>query len=315
MKRNILVILCFVFFAPFLIAQQIENPGFEEWEEVGLGPDLPEPVNWSSIKTSDDPILNGLAPVTFERSTEAHSGQYSLKLFNVYVSIIGSAVAGTNTNGQYHADVNPDLGYAFTNPSDPQWNTPFTSRPDSIAFWMKFFPEGDDTLQFQALLHVDEGTLPPKPSNEGNRVAYTRADIGNTHENWTRVALAFDYFDERTPEYLLIILTSGNGTTPIEGSYALFDDLEVIDGQQAINDNRLEFVDIYVSEKTLYVKNLPRDFEKQAILEIVDLTGRIVWRSEMYSNIISLSSTNILSGMYIVKISSSSHVISRKIYY
>ena len=36
MKRNILVIICLTFFVPFLTAQQIENPGFEEWEEVGL---------------------------------------------------------------------------------------------------------------------------------------------------------------------------------------------------------------------------------------------------------------------------------------
>ncbi len=316
MKRNILVIICLLFIVPFLMAQQIENPGFEEWEVVIAGPpDIIEPVNWSSIKTSDDPVLSGLAPITFEQSTDAHSGQYAIKLFNVYLSIIGSAVAGTMCNGQYHADPNPDLGYAFTNPTDPQWNTPFTSRPDGIAFWMKFFPVGDDTLQFQALLHVAEGTLPPKPANEANQVAYTRADIGGTHENWTRIAIPFNYFDERTPEYLLLILTSGNGTTPIEGSYALFDDLEIIDDWQAIHDNPLDQVGIYVIEKTLYIKNLPEDLIKHSNLEILDLTGRLVWQSKIHSNKVSLAPTNILNGIYIVKISSADHVISRKIYF
>jgi hypothetical protein len=299
MKRNILVIICLLLIVPYLIAQQIENPGFEEWEEVLTG--IEEPVDWSSIKTSDDPFVSGLAPITFEKSTDAHSGQYALKLFNFKITGLGIMVAGTMCNGQYHAVVDPDLGYAFTNPSDPQWNTPFTSRPDGIAFWMKFFPDGEDTLQFQALLHVGEGTLPPKPENEGNRVAYTRADIGGTYENWTR--------------YLLLILTSGNGTTPIEGSYALFDDLEIIDDWQAIHDNPLDQVEIYVRENTIYINSLPKDLLKNSNLEILDLAGRIVWQSKIHSNKVSLAPTNILNGMYIVKISSADHVISRKIYF
>lgn len=313
MNRNILVIILIGFFTPFLTAQQIENPGFEEWEEIGFGPDILEPVNWSSIKSSDDPGLNAVGPVIWERSTDAHTGQYSLKLFNV--SLLGINVAGTMCNGQVHADFNPELGYVFTNPDDPRWNTPFTSRPDSIAFWMKFFPNGDDTIQIQVLLHVGEGTLPPKPENEGNRVGYVRADLGGTYENWTRIALAFDYLDERTPEYILIILTSGNGTTPIEGSYALFDDLEIIEGGQAIGDNPLDQVGIFVLDNTLYFKNLPADVIKNSYLEILDLTGRSVWQTNLNSDKVSLAPANVSSGMYIVRISSADHVISRKIYF
>jgi len=41
---------------------QFVNPGFEEWEEIGFGPNIIEPVNWSSIKSTDDDNLNGVAP-------------------------------------------------------------------------------------------------------------------------------------------------------------------------------------------------------------------------------------------------------------
>lgn len=314
MKKLILLSTIFSLILLALNAQNIiENPGFEDWEEVGLGSEIIEPVNWSTIKTSDDPFISGLTPINWELSTDAHSGQYSVKLFNT--STLGIPVVGTLCNGQYHALLETELAYSFTNPDDPQWHTPFTARPDSIAFWLKYFPMAGDTLQFQALLHVDDCTLPPNPENEGNQVAYTRADLPDTYENWTRIALAFDYFDNRTPDYLLMILTSGNGTTSIDGSIAYYDDLEMIGGQQAINDNPLDQVEVFVSGQTLNIKNLSEDLIKDSHVEIIDLIGRPVWQSEIHSNKVSLESTYNLSGMYLVKISSDNYVISRKIYF
>ncbi len=272
---------------------------------------LSNPLNWSTIKTSDDPTISGLAPITWERSTEAHSGQYSVRLHNT--STLGIPVSGTMSNGQYHPNLNTELAYVYTNTADPRWNTPYTSRPDSIAFWVKWFPDDDDTLQFQALLHVDEATLPPKPENLPNQVAYIRADIGETIENWTRVALAFEYYDNRTPEYLLIIITSGNGTTPNVGSYAFYDDIEIISGQ-AIHENPLEQVSVYFENNTLHILNLSEDIMKQSTLEIIDLVGRPIWHSKIHSNEIAIEPTLNLDGIYLLKISSADNVISRKIY-
>lgn len=314
MKKNILVIVFTLLLVPFLMAQsEIENPGFEDWEEVGLGPDIIEPVNWSTVKTSDDPFISNLAPVTLERSTDAHSGQYSIKLTNT--NTLGIPVVGTICNGQYHAVLQIEEAYSFTNPDDPQWNTPFTARPDSIAFWLKSFPMEGDTLQFQALLHVDDAQIPVTPETESNWVGYTRADLPGTYENWTRIALAFDYYDERTPDYLFMILASGNGTTPIDGSVAYYDDLEMIGGDLAIHDNPLDRVDIYHNSGTLVLKNMPEELIKNANIEIVDLAGRLIWQSEINSNVISLAQANKMEGLYIVKIRTSKYNVSRKIYF
>ena len=51
MKKALLCISATVFLLNISHAQQIENPGFETWD--GTGATL-EPVNWSSLKTSDD---------------------------------------------------------------------------------------------------------------------------------------------------------------------------------------------------------------------------------------------------------------------
>lgn len=311
MKKKILLSIGICLIFSFTYSQQVENGGFEDWEEVGLGPEIIEPVNWSTIKTSDNPTISGLAPITWERSADAHSGQYSVRLHNT--STLGIPVSGTMSNGQYHPNLNTELAYVYTNTSDPMWNTPYTWRPDSIAFWVKWFPDGNDTLQFQALLHVDEATLPPKPENLGNQVAYIRADIGETFENWTRVSLAFEYYDSRTPEYLLIIITSGNGTTPNVGSYAFYDDIEIIGGQ-AIYENALEQVAISFENNTLYICNLSEDLIKQSTLEIIDLVGKPIFHCKIHSNKIAIEPSLNLDGICILKISSADNVISRKIY-
>ncbi|MBN2172675.1 MAG: T9SS type A sorting domain-containing protein [Bacteroidales bacterium] len=308
-KIPILIILS-IFVSLIINSQQIENPGFEDWEEIGLGPDIIEPVNWSTLKTSDDPDYTNIAPITWERSTEAHNGQYSVKLSNV--SALGIPVPGTITNGRFHPNFNTDLAYIYTDTSDPQWYLPYSHRPDSIAFWMKFFPVDGDTLQFQALLHVGEGILPVQNGNHENWVGYTRADIGGTFENWTRIVLPFEYYDNRTPEYLLVILTSGNGTTPVIGSYAYFDDIEIIGGQQAIAENPLNNVDIVQLNNKFIVNNLPPEFENQSYLEIIDLTGRILMKEKIRSGRVTNTISGELSGLYIIKVITADYSISRK---
>jgi len=311
MKRYILTTISLAIISLLAFGQQqVENPGFEEWEEVGLGPDILEPVDWSTIKTSDDPTLSGLAPVTWERVTESHSGEYAVKLFNV--SVLGIAAVGTMCNGRYHPDLDIEVAYSYTDPEDPQWNTPFTSRPDSISFWMKFFPEGDDTLQFKAMLHVDSYSQPPF-FNPENRVAIAQKGIGGTFEEWTRISVPFEYDDDRTPEYILIIITSGNNTTPNIGSYAYYDDLEVI-YIQSVDDNPLGNTNIYYANGKLMLHNFPVDYLNDASVELVDITGRKLWQDQIYSTEIPINNLKLNSGLYIVRLTSDKYSFSSKLY-
>ena len=314
MKNLLLFTAIFTISILFTNAQnQIENPGFEDWEPESAGTvEFIEPINWSTIKTADDPTLSGLAPFNWERSEDAHNGQYSIKLYNTS-ALGGIPVVGTLVNGQYHSNIQTELAYSFTNPDDPKWNTPFTARPDSIAFWIKYFPMPGDTLQFQALLHVGDCSLPPNSENEMNQVGYTRCDLPGTYENWTRIALAFDYFDNRTPEYLLMILTSGNGTNSIEGSIAYYDDLEIIGGEQAIHNNPLNEVSVHFNNNMLFIENMPEDMLKNAGIEIIDLAGKVLIKREIHTNQVQLNKSGSLIGLYILRIHSDKYSVSRKI--
>ncbi len=311
MKKLFTLGAAFLFMVYFVAAQQqLQNPGFEDWEDINYG--LEEPVDWSSIKTSDGgDIINAAAPVVWEQSDDAHSGNYSIKLFNV--SIFSIVATGTLTNGRVHADYDPEAGYVFTDPEDEQWHTSLTDRPDSVAFWVKYSPRLDDSATVQVLLHIDEGTLPPTPENMANWIAFAEIKIGGTYDTWTKFTAPFTYFCTGDPEYVLVVLTSGNGTTPVEGSYALFDDIELIYDPSGIEDNPMADVYIFTDGENIYMENMPKDFYMNATIDIISLSGNKVLSSRINSNQINISQSAVSKGIYIVRIVGQNKVYTQKL--
>ncbi len=226
MKKNILVIICLLLFMPFLMAQnQIENPGFELWEDAGSS--VHEPVDWNSIQTSDaDFMIRNFAPVVLNRSTDAYTGKYSVKLFNK--SAAGTVDPGLTTNGRIHAVMDREKGYIYTDTADSRWNTPFTARPDSIVGWYKCFPKEGDNGKVQVVIHTGMASISENNSRK-NWIGTAQFLLPSLEvSSWTRFSAPFTYFNSNIPEYILIILTSGNGLKAVDGSVAYFDALELI---------------------------------------------------------------------------------------
>jgi len=221
MKQIYFILLLITLSITAKCQHQPENPGFEFWEDVELNTD--EPVDWSSIKTSDNDFLSGLAPYVWDQSTDAHSGSYSVKLISQ--SILTTVAAGIITNGMVHADFNPTNGYVFTNTSDARWNTPFTLTPDSIAVWVKFIPQGSDVGQLKAVLHTGTAKIPDAAMT--NYIALAQIDIPDPTNTWTRFSAPFNYFNNTVPEYILFVL-SGGGASATDNTTIYFDDLELI---------------------------------------------------------------------------------------
>ncbi len=127
MKKTILSIsVCLLSMYSFS-QQQLENATFELWENVGA-PTV-EPEEWSSLKTAD--ALASSAPTVISRDNGRPDAGYCLKLETK--SVFGIAANGIATNGRVHADFNPENGYVFTDQTNADWHTVFTSRPDSLA--------------------------------------------------------------------------------------------------------------------------------------------------------------------------------------
>lgn len=314
MKKIIPLSVLAMLLSGLIIAQdQLENPGFEQWDNIfAAGNDtIREPVDWSSLKTSDDPTLSTLAPVVCTRSNDAHSGNYSVKLTNVFSFIVANGVA---SNGRFHPDFDATKAYVYTDTADGQWNTPFTSRPDSITGWFKYTPQANDSLQVKVVLHRGYGTQPD--------AAYRVNWIGvaeyisplNSGDAWVRFSAPFVYFSDDDPEYVLVVLNSGSGYTPVTGSIVLFDDLEMIYSNTRSPTHRALGTAglIYVMENRFLVL---KDVELSMFqtIRIHEITGKLVWTAPVSEREVDISSVNLNQGIYIISLAGESHLFSQKI--
>jgi len=288
--------------------EQIENPGFELWEDAGTVTD--EPVDWSSIKTSDNDTLNPAAPLVWGQSTDAHSGNYSVQLTNK--GVFGIVATGTLTNGRVHPSFDPNKGYVYTIPGDPRWSTPFTGRPDSVTGWYKYYPLHGDRAKVTALLHIGAGAL-PEHGTQANWVAKAEfVTPPDTVDTWTRFSAPFVYFLPDNPEFILMVLTAGFGTEAVDSSSVLYDDLAVVFKPGGINANTIRDVRVYGFDGRIYVSGLPDEYAHEAVSYISDTNGRVIFSGELSDGVIILP-VRPPAGLYICTITCREMTLSRKI--
>ena len=286
--------------------QQVHNPGFEEWEDVGLG--LEEPVNWSSIKTSDNFTNNIAAPVVWSRSSDAHSGNYSLSLFTVGSLVVAN---GTITNGRIHSQLPANLSYAYTDVDSVQWHGLLTDRPDSIAGWYKCNPAAGDFGTVKFLLHTGYAQL---PGNETDNIAIASYELpGEEITQWTRFSAPFIYSSDDNPEYFLSVLTSGNALQTVIGSTALYDDLEFIYNGSSVDElseNKLEV--IVNNQQIQFVIN--DNSNKEYEIMLMDINGRTVLKNKFAArenNTFNIS--DLQPGIYIAVANNSQKSFTKKV--
>jgi hypothetical protein len=309
MKRPLRLLCLFIFLLPLIsTGQQLENPGFEEWEIAA--PSINEPVEWSTIKTADSDI-SALAPVTFDRSDDAHSGLYSLKLYNV-TPFPNLVATGAITNGRFHAEFDLTKSYSYSQRSDPKYHTVFTGRPDSLTGWFKYFPNLTDAAQFKVVLHVDSCTLPAHetlPNWVG--MAVYKTENGVTYDTWTRFSVPFTYFSDDTPEYLLTTLNSGDSITAIDGSYLLVDDLQLVYGPEGITEHDAPIPFLSVAAGRLMI-DLPEKEYLNNWLYLIDASGKTLLAQQLKNSTVMLPGT-LSGGIYVAVMDGSDRQYVQKV--
>lgn len=310
MHKLLLILACLIAHGWISAQQQLENAGFEIWEDAGTVRE--EPADWSSIKTSDNPTTNQAAPVVWEQSTDAHSRNYSVKLTNL-VPFPGIVATGTLTNGQVHASFNPDSGYVFTRQDSAKWHTVFTSKPDSLAGWYKYYPVGSDHGGVRAILHKEQGAL-PEHGTHNNWIADANFIMPEaTVETWTRFSVPFVYLSDDTPEYILVVVKAGNGTDAIANSQGLFDDLQLIYKDQGTDEKATREMTFNIMGQKVVFKGMTPDMVKIASFRVLDLSGRIMLEIQDLSSEIMLP-TRLHPGIYIGCLHYDQGIMSKKFY-
>jgi hypothetical protein len=234
-----------------------------------------------------------------------------MKLTNA--SVFGLVANGIATNGRLHPDFNTSLSYSYTDTIHEEWNTPFTSRPDSLTGWYLYSPQGGDSLQVKVALHQGYGQQPDEDF-ENNWIGMAEFKSGlNTEGVWTRFSVPFVYFSEDIPEYALALLSSGNAYAAVANSSAMFDDLEMIYASTSSAPGKT-VPDGYIAvprSGTLWLRNIPiSDFNQFCIYSI---TGRKIWQGKVNSEWIDISAAHLPQGIYLVSLTGSHQVFNQKV--
>jgi len=290
MKKLYLIPLLFI--TSFTLSQTLENAGFENWEVEGL---INEPVDWSSIQTGLPSTTAALAPEVMTQSTDARTGTYSVKLENKTSFTI--VVNGILTNGR--VDLDPTNGFIYTDPADPKYNTPFTTRPDSLIGYFKYTPSGGDKLTVEAVLHTGSAKLPDTDStNFIGFGLYTSAN--STFSSWTRFSLAIDYRSANNPEYILVIFNAGNLSNAVSGSIAYFDDISLVfNGPVGITQPLFgNTINMYGGYNQIYIDLRQAGSNSDYDLKVHDILGKLVHKASVTSGS-DHRITGLHPGMYI----------------
>ena len=314
MKRVLFTLFATVLAYGLTVAQsQLENPGFEEWDDILIGsPDtIREPADWSSLKSSDNPSLSTLAPVVCTRSNDAHAGEYSLKLTNVLSFIVANGAA---TNGRVHPNITTSLAYMFTDTLDDQWNTPLNQRPDSMVGWFRYIPVNQDTMRIRAVLHRGFGKQPDADSLTKWIAVANYGSPLNTGDQWVRFSTPFVYKNGETPQYVLVVLNSGNGYQPVAGSVAYFDDFELIYNSpiNSVDDPEAPFDYIYaIGNQYIVISGMKQTRFNAA--RILDVAGRVVWNGKVTLDRLDISRSGLKNGIYMISLEGNGKLYTRKI--
>ena len=286
------------------LSQQLENSGFEQWENVGTGEE--EPLSWSSTKTSDNSSLNGLAPQVISRSTDAHTGTYAAKLVNKNVPFVNIVANGILTNGIVHTTTNPQDSYVYTDVNSSDHSQPFTSFPDSIVGWYKYAPQGNDVGNIQVLLHGSYGQLPVDAST--SIIALAEFDF-SANSNWTRFSTPFIYYPTiNNPAYILCNISAGDSTQAVANSELKIDDLELIYNTTKIPNESTNSINVTYLNDHLQFSNVVKEIN----YAIYNLQGQLmnIGKIDRYNRNVSIT---LESGIYFISIQSKDHHQSIKI--
>ncbi len=295
--KNINTILLLLL-ASFVQSQNISNGGFETWTGSPS-----HPTGWC-----DPESLSGLQVGLLSRDQSQgnfYQGSSAVKLKSDSVStpfgellLPGTISLGTGFFDQSALDPSQALTY---------YGTPFTGRPDSISFAIKYAPVAGDSADVGFYL-----------TKTGNEVGGIQRNLGGTGGSWVVYTLPVNYSSSDNPDtaYLFINSSHDNGIT--KGSVLWVDDVKLIyDGTNAVQ-NLTTGVSLSVFPNPV-VQDISYSFDLPApgyvTTEVIDVAGQtVITQKENFdigTSIRNLSVKDLPSGSYLLRLSNSTGQVSR----
>ena len=257
--KNLLLSIFIVLGTSYTFAQQLPNPGFEDWSGTAFDGNI-QPASWNASNVEQVGFK-----FNFAHQESGHTGSYSMMVQDQEVGAMGitETAPGYFSLGKpwaYLEGLSTGSATAGT-----EGGISFTHRPDSMSVWVKRTGENTDKEDFYLLYYAWSGTAKgskyqnksggctsvSKTNEESdirlaldanycgteqkaNQIAEGMWRERNTYGNWTNIRVPIYYFNNDIPTMMNIIFSASNypnfraNNGLYEGNSLYIDDVELI---------------------------------------------------------------------------------------
>ena len=205
----------------------ITNGGFEgNWTNN-------EPTGWHSFASATGDYASFVTGNTgqFQQSTDKRPGSTGSYSAQIQSKVTLSVKANGNcTNGRINAGsmsaTDASGNYAFSDPSQSGYNTPFVGQPASLVFWAKYVPGGgsyedaSNKARAHATLITNSRYQDPETGDySAVKIAEATSDYSATSSlGWQRISVPFVYTSVNPAQMAYMLITFTTNKTPGGGN-------------------------------------------------------------------------------------------------
>lgn len=321
--KKLIFTLVIALSALFAMAQNtVPNGGYESWTS-GMPDYWTTKVSGNVIATL--PIIGDFPyPVSANfgsQVSDPHSGSFALKLMASNVGIPSTeynimipGIAQLGSAGEFSIPMSTitDLmngGIDSVNADNIEElatflnlvasGMPCTQTPYSLKFWMKYFPQGNDTMRVIAFTKLN-----------GEPVSYAMFEGGKQENEYVEVTVPFDNPLAACDSICIMFISGGMNTNAYTELYV--DDVELDFTEGVVEYNNALKVNVYPNPATdcFFIAPASGDVYKY---QLIDLTGRKVAYAEHASGTVSVDTRSLVPGVYMLYIEQKNQTLTKKV--
>ena len=280
----VFLLLCF----SVINAQEIPNPDFETWEDMGTYED---PEFWNT----PNPFTSLAGAITVSKSEDAYSGTYSARLETV--DILGGLyqAPGLLTYADFFVDFQTGE-YSFGG------GIPKSETVTHVHGKYKYSGVAGDSASIIAVSFRH-------PEGEDNDTTAIGFSFLPDASEWTEFTVNMVQLSEETPDTFNIMILSSGSFELVAGSVLYVDDLSIsiiTDIAERENEFSISTYPNPVIDRVTFEANKTAN---DRMLDIYDLTGRRISSQNFNSEKIIVDLSQFPAGMYTYRVSSENNLL------